>query len=53
MLPGVPLLGNVGNDSARATVEGAETAECGLSGDQLPVGVKVVCGKTKALPESE
>ena len=50
---GVPLLGNVGNDSARATVEGAETAECGLSGDQLPVGVKVVCGKTKALPESE
>ena len=36
-----------------ATVEGAETAECGLSGDQLPVGVKVVCGKTKALPETE
>lgn len=36
-----------------ATVEGAETAECGLGADQLPVGVKVVCGKTKALPESE
>lgn len=36
-----------------ATVEGAETAECGLDADQLPVGVKVVCGKTKALPEAE
>ena len=37
-----------------ATVEGdAETVQSGLSADQLPVGVKVVCGKTKSLPESD
>lgn len=37
-----------------ATVEGdAATVQSGLAADQLPVGVKVVCGKTKALPESE
>lgn len=33
-----------------ATIEGdAPTAECGLDADQLPVGVKVVCGQTKSL----
>lgn len=33
-----------------ATIEGdAPTAACGLSADQLPVGVKVVCGQTKSL----
>lgn len=36
-----------------ATVEGAETAQSGLSADQLPVGVKVVCGQTKPVPEAE
>lgn len=36
-----------------ATVEGADAPACGLEADQLPVGVKVVCGKTKSLPESE
>ena len=30
-----------------------ETPQSGLSGDQLPVGVKVVCGKTKSLPETD
>lgn len=34
------------------TVEGDEVvAESGLDADQLPVGVKVVCGKTKSIPE--
>ena len=28
-----------------------ETPQSGLSADQLPVGVKVVCGKTKSVPE--
>lgn len=33
------------------TVDGDETvAESGLDADQLPVGVKVVCGKTKSVP---
>ena len=36
-----------------ATVEGAETAACGLAADQLSVGVKVVCGKTKSVPDTE
>lgn len=36
-----------------ATIENADPASCGLEADQLPVGVKVVCGKTKSLPESE
>lgn len=34
-----------------ATVEGAETTQSGLSADQLPVGVKVVCGQTKSAPD--
>lgn len=33
------------------TVDGDETvAQSGLDADQLPVGVKVVCGKTKSVP---
>ena len=36
-----------------ATVEGADAPSCGLEADQLPVGVKVVCGQTKSLPEIE
>ena len=36
------------------TVEGdAPTVQSGLSEGQLPVGVKVVCGQTKSLPEQE
>lgn len=34
-----------------ATVEGDEAAaECGLPEGEMPVGVKVVCGKTRSLP---
>lgn len=36
-----------------ATVEGAETSQTGLPEDELPVGVKVVCGKTKAAPSAD
>lgn len=36
------------------TVEGdAPVVQSGLSADQLPVGVKVVCGQTKSVPEYE
>lgn len=35
-----------------ATVEGAETTQSGLPDGELPVGVKVVCGQTKAVPEN-
>ena len=34
-----------------ATVEGAETVQSGLPEGEMPVGVKVVCGKTRSLPE--
>lgn len=34
-------------------VSDEEATECGLAADQLPVGVKVVCGKTKAVPSNE
>ena len=36
-----------------ATIDGSEPAESGLPEGELPVGVKVVCGKTKAAPSSE
>lgn len=36
-----------------ATIDGSEPVESGLSEGQLPVGVKVVCGKTKAVPSPE
>lgn len=36
-----------------ATVDGDEPTESGLPEGELPVGVKVVCGKTKAAPSSE
>lgn len=35
-----------------ATVDGDEPTESGLPEGELPVGVKVVCGKTKAAPSS-
>lgn len=36
------------------TVVGEEdVAESGLTADQLPVGVKVVCGQTKSIPHDE
>ena len=35
------------------TVEGAETVQSGLPEGEMPVGVKVVCGKTRAVPEGE
>ena len=38
-------------DWSYATVDGADTVQSGLAADQLPVGVKVVCGQTKSLPE--
>ena len=36
-----------------ATIDGSEPAESGLPEGELPVGVKVVCGKTKAILSSE
>ena len=36
-----------------ATVDGDEPTESGLPEGELPVGVKVVCGKTKAAPSSD
>ena len=36
-----------------ATVDGNEPTESGLPEGELPVGVKVVCGKTRAAPSSE
>ena len=36
-----------------ATIDGSEPAESGLPEGELPVGVKVVCGKTKAVLSSE
>lgn len=36
-----------------ATIDGDEPTESGLPEGELPVGVKVVCGKTKAAPSSE
>lgn len=35
------------------TIDGSEPAESGLPEGELPVGVKVVCGKTKAILSSE
>lgn len=35
-----------------ATIDGDEPTESGLPEGELPVGVKVVCGKTKAAPSS-
>lgn len=35
------------------TVEGGEVTQTGLPEGEMPVGVKVVCGKTRAVPESE
>lgn len=35
-----------------ATVDGDEPTESGLPEGELPVGVKVVCGKTKPVPSS-
>lgn len=34
-----------------ATIEGADTVQSGLPEGELPVGVKVVCGKTRSVPE--
>lgn len=34
-------------------VSDEDVIESGLAADQLPVGVKVVCGKTKAAPKAE
>ena len=36
-----------------ATLDGREPAESGLPEGELPVGVQVVCGKTKAILSSE
>lgn len=36
-----------------ATIDGDEPTESGLPEGELPVGVKVVCGKTKSVPEPE
>lgn len=36
-----------------ANVDGVAPAESGLPEGELPVGVKVVCGKTKAVPSPE
>lgn len=36
-----------------ATVDGDEPTESGLPEGELPVGVKVVCGKTKPIPSSD
>lgn len=36
-----------------ATIDGSEPVESGLPEGELPVGVKVVCGKTKAVPSPE
>lgn len=36
-----------------ATIERTEPTESALSEGQLPVGVKVVCGKTKPVPSAE
>lgn len=36
-----------------ATVENTEVAQTGLPEGELPVGVKVVCGKTKSAPDAE